>query len=73
MLTVNTEVNGDSMSTNERGPSLVGSLGSSCWYKRFLPALAALVGQVQTIIPHRTLFHLICAHRLASRAGSRAG
>jgi hypothetical protein len=34
LLTVETEVNGDSTRTNERGPSLVGSLGLSCWYKR---------------------------------------
>jgi hypothetical protein len=39
LLTVETEVNGDSRSTNERGPSLVGLLGSLCWYKRFCPAL----------------------------------
>jgi hypothetical protein len=36
LLTVETDVNGDSKSTNERGPYLVGSLGSSCRYKRFL-------------------------------------
>ncbi len=39
MLTVETEVNGDSKSTNDSGPSLVsliGSLGLSCKYKRFL-------------------------------------
>jgi hypothetical protein len=35
LLTVRTEVNGDSKSTNERGPSLVDSFGLSCWYKRF--------------------------------------
>ncbi len=34
--TVETEVHGDSKSTNERGPSLVGSVGFSCWYTRFL-------------------------------------
>jgi hypothetical protein len=38
------ELNGDSKSTNERGPSLVYSLRLSC---RF--ALAALVGQEQNI------------------------
>jgi hypothetical protein len=38
MLT-ETEVNGDSKSTNERGPSLVGSLGLSCRYNRFLSCL----------------------------------
>jgi hypothetical protein len=36
LLTVEAEVNGDSKSTNERGLSLVGSIGLSCWYKRFL-------------------------------------
>jgi hypothetical protein len=34
--TFETETNGDSRSTHGRGPFLVGSLGSSCWYKRFL-------------------------------------
>jgi hypothetical protein len=41
-LTVKTEVNGDSKRTNEKGPSLVGSLGLSCVsirYKRFCSAL----------------------------------
>ncbi len=33
LLTVEPEVNGDSKSTNDRGPSLVGSLGLSCPYK----------------------------------------
>ncbi len=36
MLTVETEVNGDLKSTYKRGPSLVGSLGSSSRYKRLL-------------------------------------
>jgi hypothetical protein len=36
LLTVEIEVNGDSKSTNERDPSLVGSLGLSCRYKRLL-------------------------------------
>jgi hypothetical protein len=47
MLTVETELNGDSKSTNERGPSLVGSLGLSCRYTReFCSAFAALFGPV---------------------------
>ncbi len=33
------EVNGDFKGTNERGSSLVGSLGSSCRYKRLLSCL----------------------------------
>ncbi len=47
LLTVEIEVNGDSKSTNERGPSLAGSSESSCRYKRlFYPAIA-LVSPVQ--------------------------
>jgi hypothetical protein len=61
LLTVETEVNGDLKSTNERGPSLVGSLGLSCWcsYNRFFP--------------HRTLLQFLFPHPPASWAGSRAG
>ncbi len=39
LLTVETAVNGASKSTNEMGPSLVGSLGSSCRHNRFLYSL----------------------------------
>jgi len=50
LLTFQTEANGGLWSTNERCPSLVGSLGSSCRYKRFLCCLvAALVSPVQNI------------------------
>ncbi len=49
LLSVETEANGDSSSTYERGPSLAVSLGLSCRYKRFCPALSALVGPVQNI------------------------
>jgi hypothetical protein len=50
-MTVETEVNGDSKRTNDRVPSLVGSLdSSSCRYNRFCPALAAPVSLVQNII-----------------------
>ncbi len=45
LLTVETEVN--SRSRNKSGPSLVGSLGSLCGYKRFCPALVAIVGPAQ--------------------------
>ncbi len=47
--TVETEENGDSKSTNERDPSLVGSLDLPDLYERFCSALAALVGPVQNI------------------------
>jgi hypothetical protein len=37
------------------------------WARRdFCPDLAVLVGPVQNIFFHRTLFHFICFHRLAS-------
>jgi hypothetical protein len=49
LLTVETEVNVDSKSTNERGPSLVSSLALSCLYRRFFSASAALVGRVENI------------------------
>ncbi len=39
LLTVETEMNGNSKSTTEGGPSLVDSWGSSCRYKRFLCCL----------------------------------
>ncbi len=43
LLTVETEENGDSKGTNERGPSLVGCTRDFC------STLAALVGPVQNI------------------------
>ncbi len=49
LLTVETEVNGDSTSTNDRGPFLVGSLGLLCRSREFSSVLAALVGPVQNI------------------------
>ncbi len=50
LLTVETEVNGSSNSTNKRGPSLVCSLGLSCPYMRFLCCLScSKVGPVQNI------------------------
>ncbi len=49
LLTVETEVNGNSVSTNERGPSLVGSLGLSCRYNRFLSFLGCSSRPVQNI------------------------
>ncbi len=43
LLTVEAEMNGDLKSTNERGPSLVGSLGLCCRYKRFLSCLGCSI------------------------------
>ncbi len=49
LLTVETEVNRDTKSTNERSLSLVALLGLSCRYNRFLYCLAALISPVQNI------------------------
>jgi hypothetical protein len=43
LLTVETEVNGDSKSTNVSVPSLVGLLGLSCRYKRFFLCLGCSI------------------------------
>ncbi len=55
---IETEANGDSRSTNERGPSLVGLFGLTCRWKRFL---AAPVRPVQSIFfssPYTMSIHL---------------
>jgi hypothetical protein len=66
LLTVVNEVIGDSMSTNEKGPSLVGSL---CLSYRYCSALAALVGPVQNIFPYCT--QLIPVSSSPSKLGSQ--
>jgi hypothetical protein len=65
LLTVETEVIGDSKSTNERGPP---------WLVRW-SCLAAPVGPRTKYIffPHRTLFQCRCPHCPESWAFSRAG
>ncbi len=74
LLTVETEMNGDSKVTNERGPSLEGSLGTSFRYKRLLCCLGCSC-QVSTkeFFSHRTLFQFMYPHCPATWAGSRAG
>ncbi len=64
LLPVETEVNGDSLRTNERGLSLVGSLGSSCRYKRLLSCLGCS-GQPSTkyFFPRSIQFQFMCPHR----------
>ncbi len=58
---------GESKSTNEMGPSLVGLVVPV--QEIFCSALAALVGPVQNIFfLHRTLFHFFCPHRTVSWA-----
>jgi hypothetical protein len=49
LLAVETEVNGDSKSANERGPFLVGLLAFRASTIDFCSALAALVGPIQNI------------------------
>jgi hypothetical protein len=72
LLTVETEMYWDSMSTAEKGPSLVGSLDSSCRYNRFLSCLSCS-GQPSRkyYFRHHKLF--ISQHRPPTWAGRRAG
>ncbi len=60
MLTLETEVNGDSKKTNERGPFLVGSLGLSCRYKRFLICLGC------SSPPSKKIFFFLTVHYFKS-------
>jgi hypothetical protein len=60
LLTVETEANGASLSTNEGGLSLVGSLDSSCQYNGFLSCLVSPVQNIIILTAHFfTLFVLI--------------
>ncbi len=57
LLTVEIESNGDSKSTNERGPSLVSSLGLSCRYKGFLSRIGSSnQPSTQYFFPHCTQY-----------------
>jgi hypothetical protein len=74
LLTIETEKNGDSQSTNQRGSSLVGSLSLSCRYRRFFLFLdCSSQPSIKYFFPHRTLLKFLCPNRPASWAGSRAG
>jgi hypothetical protein len=59
LLTVETEVSGDSKSTNESGTSLVGSLGLSCSHKRFLFSLGC------SSRPSTKYFFFLIVHRIS--------
>ncbi len=72
LLTVEIEVNGDTGSPYEMGPSLIGSLGLSCRYKRFLSCLGCPSQPISKYV-HRTLFQCVYHHCPASWASSRAG
>jgi hypothetical protein len=68
-VTVEIEVNGESKRTNERSPSLVGSLGLSCQYKTFYSALTALVGPCSTNIFFLTVHYFNSFVPIAQQAG----
>ena len=73
LLTIETEVNGDSKRTNERGPFLVGSLGLSCRYKRFLFCLVCSSQPLFKIcFPSLSTISISFPHRLASWAGMQS-
>ncbi len=57
-LLLNNLLDWDSLSTYERGPSMVGSLGSSCRIRDFCPALAALISTVQYMFTSSHTFSL---------------
>ncbi len=65
LLTVETELNGDSKSTNKRGPSLIG------WavlpVQEILFCLGSLVSTVQNIFFHLALFQCLCPHSPSPR------
>ncbi len=69
LLTVETEPNGDSKSTYQGGPSLVGSLGSSRRYKRFLSCTGCYIRPDNRfcVLTVQYVFHFICPHRSASK------
>ncbi len=54
-----------------RGPSLIGSLGWSCPYRRFLSCLGCS-GQPSTKNFFLVHYHFLCPHRPATWAGNRA-
>ena len=71
MLTVETELNGDSKCTNERRPPLVGCRAGT---RDFCSALAALICPVQNIcFLTAHFFNSFVPIAPASWAGSRAG
>ncbi len=64
MLSVETDVKGDSKSTNERGRAMVGLLGMSCRYKKCLFCLGSSSGpSTKYFFPTVKLFKFICPCR----------
>ncbi len=71
--TVETEANGDSMSTYETCPSSYGSLRSLCRYKRFLSCLgcSSRFSTKYFFSQYTTVYQFICPHHPERWAGSR--
>jgi hypothetical protein len=68
LMTIETEVNGDSKTTKERGPSLVGSWGLSCQYKIYLSCLDCSNSPVQNMF-FLTLHYFNSFILIAQQAG----
>ncbi len=68
LLTVETEANRDSKSTNERGPSLVVRLSLHASTKGFSPSVAALFSPIQNIL-FFTVHYFNSFVRIAQQAG----
>jgi hypothetical protein len=75
LLTVETEVDGYSQSTNERVHSLVGSLGFGVPVQEIfvLPRLFSSAQVLNIFFLTVHYFQFLCPHRPASWADSRAG
>ncbi len=67
LLSVETEVNGDSKGTTERGHSLIGSLDLSCRYKGILPYFGC------SIRPSNKIFLSPSPSKLGTRQASVLG
>ncbi len=72
MLSVETEMNGRSKSTNEKGLSWLFRWTRRTGTRDFYPALAALVSPVHTSFFVTVYYFNLCSPRPAIRAGSRA-
>jgi hypothetical protein len=73
LLTVETEVIGNSKSTNGRGPSLVGLLGLACQYKRLLFCLVPwLLKSARTNVFFLTVYYFNSFVPIAQQAGQAA-
>ncbi len=72
LLTVDTELNGDSKSTNERAPFSLGSLGLSSWYERFLFCLGFSSRPIQNIFSTPYTISIPLSPCIAQQAGQPA-